>query len=88
MGLKMDQIIKILAERLEGKGIEAAKIPSCIETIMNISFFYPIPNCRDLNSRMRSFGWINFEIDDHTYKLVKLISNKPERRDSPQISRF
>ena len=84
----MDQIIKIIAERLEGKGIEAAKIPSCIETIMNISFFYPIPNCRDLNSRMRSFGWINFEIDDHTFKLVKLISNKPERRDSPQISRF
>jgi hypothetical protein len=88
MGLKMDQIIKILAERLEGKGIEAAKIPSCIETILNLSFFYPIPSCRDLNSRMRSFGWINFEIDDHTFKLVKLISNKPELNDSPQISRF
>ena len=84
----MDQIIKILAERLEGKGIEAAKIPSCIETILNLSFFYPIPSCRDLNSRMRSFGWINFEIDDHTFKLVKLISNKPELHHSPQISRI
>ena len=57
----MDQIIKILAKRLEGKGIEAAKIPSCIETIMNLSFFYPIPNYQDLNSRMQSFGWINVE---------------------------
>ena len=72
----MDQIIKILAKRLEGKEIEAAKIPSCIETIMNLSFFYPIPDYQDLNSRMRSFGWINFEIDDHTFKLVKLITNK------------
>lgn len=71
----MDQVIKILAERLEGKGIKAAKIPSCVETIMNINFLYSIPSCRELNSRMRSLGWINFEIDDHTFKLVKLISN-------------
>jgi hypothetical protein len=88
MGLKMDQIIKILAERLEGKGIEAAKIPSCIETILNLSFFYPIPSYRDLNSRMRSFGWINFEIDDHTFKLVKLISDKPELRTAPRYPEF
>ena len=82
----MDQIINILAERLKGKGIDAAKIPSCIETIMNLSFFYTIPNYQDLNSRMRSFGWINFEIDDHTFKLVKLISIKPELRHSPETS--
>ena len=71
----MDQIIKILVERLEGKGMEATKIPSCIETICNISFLYPVPNCRELNRRMQSLGWIDFEIDDHTFKLVKLISN-------------
>ena len=53
---------------------------------MNLSFFYPIPNSQELNSRMRSFGWINFEIDDHTFKLVKLISIKPEQRHSPQTS--
>ena len=70
----MERIIKILVERLEGKGIEAAKIPSCIETIMNISFIYTISNCQELNRRMRSLGWFNFEIDDHTFKLVKLIS--------------
>ena len=82
----MDQIIKILAERLEGEGIEAAKIPSCIETIMNLSIFYPIPNCQEFNNRMRSFGWINFEIDVHTFELVKLISINPELHHSPQAS--
>ena len=72
----MDQIIKILVSRLEDKGIETTKIPSCIETIMNISFIYTIPNYQELNRRMRSLGWFNFEIDDHTFKLVKLISNE------------
>ena len=72
----MDQIIEILVERLEGKGINAAKIPSCVETIMNVNFLYPIPNHRELNRRMQSLGWSNFEIDDHTFKLVKLISNE------------
>ena len=72
----MDQIINVLVERLEGKGIEAAKIPTCVETIMNINFLYPIPNCRELNRRMQSLGWNNFEMDDHTFKLVKLISNE------------
>ena len=72
----MDQIIKIIVSRLEDKGIESVKIPSCIETIMNISFIYTIPNYQELNRRMRSLGWFNFEIDDHTFKLVKLISNE------------
>jgi len=72
----MDQIIKILVSRLEDKGIESVKIPSCIETIMNINFTYTIPNYEELNRRMRSLGWFNFEIDDHTFKLVKLISNE------------
>ena len=70
----MDQIIKILAERLEDKGIKTAKIPSCVETIMNINFLYTIPNYRELNSRMQSLGWSNFEIDDHTFKLIKLLN--------------
>ena len=72
----MDQIVKILVSRLKDKGIESAKIPSCIETAWNILFLYPIQNSQELNSRMQSLGWHNFEIDDHTFKLVKLIINE------------
>jgi hypothetical protein len=33
----------------------------------------PIANCRELNSRMHSLGWDDFELDEHTFKLVMLV---------------
>ena len=74
----MDQIIKIIVERLEAEGLDPVKIPSCIETMVNIIFLYPILNYQELNERMQSRGWPNFKIDEHTFKLVKLISNHTE----------
>ena len=74
----MDQIIKIIVGRLEAEGVEPVKIPACMETIVNIIFLYPISNCQELNERMQSRGWPNFKIDEHTFKLVKLITNHTE----------
>ncbi len=74
----MDQIIKIIVGRLEERGIDPVKIPSCIETIVNSIFLDPVLNCRGLKIRMQSLGWHNFEIDEHTFNLVKLISIKPQ----------
>jgi len=74
----LDQIIKIIVGRLEELGIDPVKIPSCIETIVNIIFLDPVLDCRGLKIRMQTIGWPNFEIDEHTFNLVKLISIKPK----------
>ena len=72
----MNQLIKIIVERLEEQGIDPVKIPACIETIVNILFLDPVINCPNIQSRMQSLGWHNFDIDEHTLNLVRLISNR------------
>jgi hypothetical protein len=75
----LDQIINIIVGRLEEKGIDLDRIPSCIETIVDIMFLYPLLSCRELNEKMQSIGWHNFEFDNHTFKLVKLICSQIEK---------
>lgn len=74
----MDQIVNIIVGRLNESGMDLDKIPSCLETMVNIFFFHPVLNCRELNQSMQSLGWHNFEMDNHTFKLVKLVYNNSE----------
>jgi hypothetical protein len=69
----LDQILKIIVERLEEKEIDPGKIPSCVETIVYNIFLNPVITYQELNRKMQSLGWHNFEIDEHTLKLIKLI---------------
>ena len=71
----MDQLIKIVIKRLEDQGINPVKIPFCIESIANLLFIDPAINCLRIQSRMQSLGWYNFEIDEHTLNLIRLIFN-------------
>jgi len=74
----LDLILKILVERLKEIGIDPGKIPACIEIIVYIIFLNPLMNYQELNRKMQSLGWHNFKIDEHTFKLVKLIPGKSE----------
>jgi len=74
----LDQIVKIIVGRLEEEGVDPDNIPSCIEAAANIIFCNPILSCQELNKRMISRGWHNFKIDEHSFKLIKLISNQTE----------
>jgi hypothetical protein len=51
-------------------------MPASIEAIFNIISLYPGLNCLDLNKKMQTLGWPDFEIDDHTFKLIELVYNK------------
>ena len=76
----MDHIIKIIVERLEQEGFESVKIPSYIQAVANLLFLKPDLDSEELNMRMQSIGWHNLEIDEHTFKLLKLVSDKYETR--------
>jgi hypothetical protein len=77
-GQLLNPIINIIVGRLEEEGIDLDRIPACIETIVDIMYLYPALSCRELNNKMQSLGWHNFEFDNHTFKLVKLICNQIE----------
>ena len=79
----MDQILNIIVGRLKEGGIDPVKIPSCIENVFNITFLYPVVSYRELNTRMQSLGWQNFQIDEHTFKLIKLFSSDTETTSVP-----
>ena len=77
-GHNLDQIAKIIVGRLEEEGVYPDKIPSCIQAVANIIYSYPNLSCQELNKRMISKGWHNFKIDEHSFKLIKLVSSQIE----------
>jgi len=74
----LDQILNIVVERLKKDGMDLDRIPVCIEALLNLISFYPFINCREANKKMQSLGWPYFEIDNHTFELVKLVYSKCE----------
>ena len=66
----MVRIITTLIERLVGKGIEINTIPAYIRDLANILAMNSHLTLEELNGRLRSLGWDDFELDDHTLQLV------------------
>jgi len=75
---ELDHILRIVVGRLKEKDIEPGKIPSCLETILYNILLRPAITYQELNRKMQSIGWQNFEIDEHTLNLVKLIPCQSE----------
>ena len=66
----MVRIITTLIERLVGKGIEINTIPAYIRDLANILAMNSHLTLEEFNGRLRSLGWDDFELDDHTLQLV------------------
>jgi len=66
----MDQIIRILIERLVGKGMEISNIPAYIRDLANSVSVNGYSSLQELNGRLEMLGWTDFELDDHTLQLI------------------
>ena len=64
-------IAMVLTNRLETIGIESDFIPGLLKDIYNA--FYHEPNIsRDkINSKLRSLGWTDIDLDYHTFSLAE-----------------
>lgn len=82
----MDQIFKIIIGRLNEKGMDISKIPSCIETMWDIFTIYDIENCQELNRQMQTFGWDGFELDDHTFKMARMAFDPFKTKPQSEVS--
>ena len=82
----MDWIIRTLIERLVGKGMEISTIPNYIKILANTISANDFLSLEELNIRLESLGWDDFELDSHTLQLVMTIFQYDESK-GPEMTR-
>jgi hypothetical protein len=66
----VDELIKILINRLVNKGVEITSIPSYVRDLANTIAVNGYSNPSELNRRLVTLGWNDIEIDEYTLELV------------------
>jgi hypothetical protein len=82
----LEELIRILIERLEEKRLEPSIVHGFIRDLANTILVNPHMNLLQLNKRLHSLGWDSFELNYHTLQLaiacfeaegLKSLENKP-----------
>ncbi|UCE34624.1 MAG: hypothetical protein JSV40_01500 [Deltaproteobacteria bacterium] len=66
----MEQIIRILIERLTGKGMEVTTIPAYLRNFAQTVLAHPHITLNELNDQLQFLGWNGFELDNDTFYLI------------------
>lgn len=69
----MDELIRVLIDRLTRKGIEGGTIPAYIRDVANTMASDGDLSLPELNRRVQLLGWGDFEVDDHTLQLITAV---------------
>ena len=69
----MDELINILIVRLVKKGLEITSIPAYVRDLANTIAVNGYTSPSELNGRLQTLGWIDFEIDEYTLDLLAAI---------------
>ena len=70
----MERLKKITEDRLVRKGVETNNHPAYIRDLVNSYTSQANHTIQELNERMKSLGWNDIELDDHTVQLIMTIS--------------
>ncbi len=65
----MGLLTNILTRRLLEKHMDPREIPGFMRSLASALAASPYGDRRSLNRRLRSLGWADFELDDHTLQL-------------------
>ncbi len=82
----MDEIIRILVDRLVSRGIEPGTIPAYIRDLTHAISYKKGSSLRDLNRRLQLLGWDDFELDDYTLQLIIAIFETDGRQSWELVS--
>ncbi|UCG66381.1 MAG: hypothetical protein JSW12_04970 [Deltaproteobacteria bacterium] len=66
----MEQLIRILIERLTRKGIEVTSIPAYIRNFANTIVTHPSISLEELNDHLQLLGWDEFALDNDIFYLM------------------
>jgi hypothetical protein len=67
----MVELKRILIRRLENHGIESHWMPGFIRSLANSFSYEPHPNLAQVNERLTYMGWDGYELDYHTFELIR-----------------
>jgi len=66
----MEEVIKILALRLQEKGVAPTIMPGFIRSVANAISEKQDLDVNEINSRLHSLWWDTIELDYHTLQLI------------------
>jgi len=66
----------ILIEQLEKKGMENNILPLFIKDLSNSLSIFDSTDILQISNRLHLLGWIDFEMDYHTFQLAKAYFDK------------
>jgi len=69
----MEVLIRVLVRRLVGKGMEISTIPGYVRDLANTMVANGYSSLQELNKKMQSLGWDDFELDNYTFQLIVVI---------------
>ena len=69
--MKPAEIERALLKRLKSMGIDDRHVAPLVKDIFNIFFLNPQATMIQINERLRFLGWIDVELDYHTFSLAK-----------------
>jgi hypothetical protein len=64
------QLIEILTQRLQRKGLEPSMIPGFIRSVSYSISGNQHVDLKETNRRLYSMGWYTIELDYHTLQLI------------------
>lgn len=82
----MQQLIKLLIDRLSRKGMEVTSIPAYIRNFAHTIMAHPSMSLEELNGHLQTLGWDDFELDNDSFYLI-LAAFEPDLALGP-ISRL
>ena len=85
----MEQLIRILIERLTGKGMEVTTIPAYLRNFAHTVLAHPHITLNELNDQLQFLGWDDFELDNDTFYLILAVFEPdPASKQIPWSDQF
>ena len=82
-GSQVDELRKILINRLVNKGMEITSIPAYVRDLANTIAVNGYLGPGGLNQRLEMLGWDDFQLDEYTLELVIALFEQDVEYKSP-----
>ena len=84
----MHPLLKIISYRLTSKGLLPDTIPTYLRDVANIHFANTQHSTPEMNRRLRTLGWNDFELDDHTLQQIVAVAETQDLNAFRNLSLF
>ena len=84
----MHPLLKIISRRLTSKGLPPDTIPTYLRDVANIYFANTQQSAPEMNQRLHTMGWDDFELDDHTLQQIVAVAETHELNTFRNLNLF